>query len=261
VNELKGLVAKAVDSAHGNHVLQRVIELLKPTDVMFIVHELKESQSASKLAEHRYGCRVLERLIEHFPMEKLAEFLDDVISATEMTRFKDSLMMNPFGNFVIQHVLEHGNEEPKRRIVAVLLDNLKEAANDPHACSVLDKALSYTSFQEQIAEQILGTAGLLAEMATQRGGCAATQRLFLVCNDSALLQAKQQISVVVQELLLTKHGRALLQTVAPEFVPPGEPSASSARARASTLGNSPTGQSNSRKNQARWHGISGRSQC
>jgi hypothetical protein len=217
VNELRGHVVSALDSAHGNHVLQRCIELMRPTAVNFILTELHQSEKSSQLACHRYGCRVLERLIEHFPRDKLVVFLDDVVIEAK------ALCLNPFGNFVIQHVLEHGSDDQKRRIVKVLKDNLQEIATDAHACSVLDKALSYTTFQQELASAILEKEGLLADMAAQRGGFAATQRLFKVFQGDASAQAKRQLTAHLPELLSTKHGKMLLQSVAPEFTFADEP--------------------------------------
>merc|ERR1740130_2286293 len=121
--ELEGQVYKALESAHGNHVLQKCIELLPPGCLGFMLAELAADQCcqlSSDLASHKYGCRVLERFIEHFPCDKLDQFLKPVIDKAK------SLCMNSFGNFVIQHVLEHGTAEQKRSIVDMLKTNLRE---------------------------------------------------------------------------------------------------------------------------------------
>lgn len=221
VSELRTRVVEATMDPNANHVLQRAIELMSPGSVHFVLQELIDyKKGMSELAKHRYGCRVLERLIEHFPPELLERLVDEMLSDAH------SLLGHPFGNFVMQHLLEHGHEGCKRALVRLLLcrDNvdLKFAAAHPHACSVLDKALSYAHPQDQsaLAKQVLDIDGLLATMACHRGGFAATQRVFKVVSDDKALHAKaqQQLSQRAAELLGSKHGRALVAQVHPALI-------------------------------------------
>eukprot|EP00931_Biecheleriopsis_adriatica_P012475 TRINITY_DN11362_c0_g1_i1.p1 TRINITY_DN11362_c0_g1~~TRINITY_DN11362_c0_g1_i1.p1 ORF type:complete len:392 (+),score=92.85 TRINITY_DN11362_c0_g1_i1:84-1259(+) len=219
--ELHGHVCEALESPHANHVLQRAIELMRPTSVHFVLIELQAWGRPAALARHRYGCRVLERLIEHFPMKSLGVFLDEILAESH------ELSRHVYGNFVVQHVVEHGDQNHRRQIVEMLLKDLMGAALDQHACSVLDKALSYGSHEDQcrLAEQVLRAEGLLATMANLRGGFAATQRLF---------KARSQIKLRANDIARTKHGRALVAAILPELAPvlPGVmPSPSRANAR------------------------------
>ncbi|CAE8657729.1 unnamed protein product, partial [Polarella glacialis] len=93
------------------------------------------------------------------------------------------------------------------------------AAKDPHACSVLDKALSYGSQEDQgrLAQQVIEEQGLLATMANLRGGFAATQRLFKVVDGHLLKEARSQLQSRAIDISRTKHGRALVNAVLPEF--------------------------------------------
>mmetsp|Transcript_56508 Transcript_56508/g.109048 ORF Transcript_56508/g.109048 Transcript_56508/m.109048 type:complete len:423 (-) Transcript_56508:196-1464(-) len=212
-HELKGHVCEALESPHANHVLQQVIELMRPSAVNFIVPELRRWGKPSALARHRYGCRVLERLIEHFPPSDLALLVDEVLEEAL------HLCRHVYGNFVMQHVLEHGEQRQKRCIIDVLCSDLSGAALDQHACSVLDKALSYGSPGDQLllAEQVVNETGLLAAMATMRGGFAATQRLFRVVGGRLLEDARSQLVSQAQEIQRTKHGRALIAAVLPDY--------------------------------------------
>lgn len=229
MEELKGHIREALESPHANHVLQRAIELMRPSAVKFVLPELAQWGKPAALARHRYGCRVLERLIEHFPPMHLAGFLTEVLEdALELCR-------HVYGNFVMQHVLEHGEQAHRRRIIDVLCSDLSGAALDQHACSVLDKALSYGAIedQQQLAEQVLKEPGLLAAMANMRGGFAATQRLFKVVEGPLLDEARTQLVSQAQEIQRTKHGRALICTVLPDYnVQPMPSVPSPARVRA-----------------------------
>lgn len=210
--ELRGHVREALESPHANHVLQRAIELMRPSSVHFVLAELREWGRPSSLAKHRYGCRVLERLIEHFPLASLEAFLAEILEESR------ELSRHVYGNFVVQHVLEHGEQTHRRHIVDMLMRDLLGAATDQHACSVLDKALSYCSQEDQqrLAQRLLSEEGLLATMANFRGGFAATQRLFKVVGGKLLDEARSQIKHRASDIIRTKHGRALVATILPD---------------------------------------------
>ena len=75
----QGHVQQALESPHANHVLQRAINLLAPSSVRFILDELMQCVHPVALARHPFGCRVLQRLIEHFPPEWLEQPLREIL--------------------------------------------------------------------------------------------------------------------------------------------------------------------------------------
>merc|ERR1712216_423577 len=136
--ELKGHVCEMVGSPHANHVLQRLIELLPPSSVTFVLEEMAARWSPDYVAKHKYGCRVFARMLEHFPVAAgtctpLASFLDVLLENAEAHCF------HAMATFMMQHLLEHGSEKHKAVIVAALLGSLERAALDSHASGVLDK--------------------------------------------------------------------------------------------------------------------------
>lgn len=207
-----------VYSPHANHVLQKCIELLPPEHVGFILDELTVEQcgkASDWLACHKYGCRVLERFLEHFDPKQMGPFLSPVIEESK------KLCKDQYGNFVIQHVLEHGSEEQQSLIVQMLMDNLEDMVTDNHACSVLSKALSYPGqqLQRKLALAIV-QEGLLGKMAAKsqgHGGIEAADRLLKVLQeDDAFPEAKRQLMEKVSELQ-SKQGKALIASFAPEM--------------------------------------------
>ena len=116
-----------------------------------------------------------------------------------------------YGNFVIQHLLEHGEQEHRKRIIQALNRDLKTVALDQFGGNVLDKALSYGPVDEQrrIADLVLCEKGLLGDMALLRSGFAAAQRLIRVARADAklLAKARSQLAARACEIQETKHGR------------------------------------------------------
>jgi len=64
--EFQGHVRKALESPHANHVLQRAVELMAPTTTRFLLDELTRTWDLASVVQHKFGCRLLERVFEHF---------------------------------------------------------------------------------------------------------------------------------------------------------------------------------------------------
>jgi len=209
--EFFGQVCDALESPHAHHVLQRIVELMPPSSVSFILRELQSKWSPAFVARHRFGCRVLERVIEHFPAcphagAELAYFLEGILHDAAPHCY------HSFSTFVMQHILEYGNVEQQRAIVSSLRTDLWRAALDMHAVGCLDKALSFQPFEDQVAlaSAILDAEGLLTRMALTRKGLPVARRLLRVIDGANLEQARRQLSGDAAKLARSKGGKALL---------------------------------------------------
>lgn len=144
------------------------------------------------MAKHKFGCRVLERMIEHFPSAKTypawAQFLDRLLENAAIHCY------HSFATFIMQHLMEHGTEEHKRVIAQAVTQELERAASDSHASGVLDKALCFLSVQEQLklASEILAIDGLLGRMVVANR--PAAERLLRVVSGPLMTEAKRQLA-------------------------------------------------------------------
>ena len=177
--ELRGHVCQAIESPHANYVIQRVIELMRPSSINFVLGEIEQRP---ELVRHRFGCRVVQRLIEHFPPERLATYLDKVLLDTWRH------CRHCFANYVMQHLLEHGSQAHRSHIIQTLCSDLKSVVRNVYACNVLGKALSYGEDQYRLAKLVLHQGGL-GEMARMRTGFEATKRLVWIVHEDAHLLA------------------------------------------------------------------------
>lgn len=55
---------KCIKDQNGNHVIQKVIERVSPVYTQFIVETFHNK--VFQLATHPYGCRVIQRILEHY---------------------------------------------------------------------------------------------------------------------------------------------------------------------------------------------------
>jgi len=177
--ELRGHVWELIRSPHANHVLQKFIQVLPPQALQFIVDELVATPRAagrtcvSQAARHRFACRVVERLVEQCPVEIARALLDQLVEDGV------ALCSHPYGNFVVQHMLEHAPREHRARLNRLLEQNVHVAETQCHARAVLSKALTQAEGEEltSLVRVILGRPGLLSSMARTRHGHAGVAHL------------------------------------------------------------------------------------
>lgn len=175
--ELRGHVWEAVEHIHANYVLQKCVEILSSCGSQWIIEELVGCGKGSGvyLAKHRLGCRIFQRLLEHCTADQVKPLVDDLLSGD-----LEKLCAHPFANYVFQHLLEHGAEGQRRRLLAVLIDNVEWMGTDHHAAAVVSQALHHGSPDEKAAlgKALLDRPALLLQMATRRLGHETVQRLF-----------------------------------------------------------------------------------
>ena len=69
--------------------------------MQFIIDSFKE-KGLVEICVHQYGCRVIQRMLEHCKEEQKKPIYREVFE-----RVLD-LTKDQYGNYVISHVLEHG---------------------------------------------------------------------------------------------------------------------------------------------------------
>lgn len=138
--ELRGNVHLAIKSPHGNYVIQQVIEMLPPAQCNFIVQELLGF--GASMARHRFGCRILCRLLEHCADE--ADLLINEVLADAV-----DLARHAFAHHVLESILEHGTIEQRRKIVLALCSDLQTSLSNRNASSVVEKVLIYCASEQQ----------------------------------------------------------------------------------------------------------------
>jgi hypothetical protein len=170
--ELHGHVCELIQSPSGNYVIQKVIEVLPTSEYRFVLSEL--AGNVKGLAQHRFGCRIFCRLLEHSggtPSQELDLLLDellvDVVEACKA----------PFAHYAVDAVLEHGTHVQRRQIGEALKGNLWKLANHKHASHIIEKAFGIGEEHcpvdiqlELVQELIFEGPKALEALATKRYG-------------------------------------------------------------------------------------------
>ncbi|KAF8392794.1 hypothetical protein HHK36_021031 [Tetracentron sinense] len=178
VHELDGQVMTCVYDQNGNHVIQKCIECVSTEKIGFIISAF--CGQVATLSTHPYGCRVIQRVLEHCTDELQSRCIVD-----EILESACALAQDQYGNYVTQHVLERGKPHERSQIIGKLTGKIVQMSQHKFASNVIEKCLEHgdTAERELMIEEIVG----------QTEG-----------NDNLLIMMKDQFAnYVVQKILET----------------------------------------------------------
>jgi len=155
--EFHGNVIACIHDQNGNHVMQKCIEVMSTkakrarsngsmysAQIDFIIKDVLSNVEA--LSCHPYGCRVLQRMLEHCVDEQRVKVLDQVKSSHRV------LLDDQYGNYVIQHVLQFGRSSDRDSILEIVIENgLLSMSRQKFASNVVEKLLKYGSSSQRNA--------------------------------------------------------------------------------------------------------------
>eukprot|EP01082_Thalassiosira_pseudonana_P010303 g9249.t1.1.5e17418a g9249 g9249.t1 contig36:204652-206381(+) len=134
ISEFHEKVITLIHDPNGNHVIQgciRVIsdfaisaekdgdpELAKSLadELQFIIYDV--ISNVDTLSKHRYGCRVVQRVIEYCVEKQKEAVLEVIISCVQNEK---SIVEDQYGNYVIQQTIVCGKEEHQAAILEALI--------------------------------------------------------------------------------------------------------------------------------------------
>ena len=117
--------------------MQKVIECVPSEHLNFIVDAF--AGQVYQLSTHPYGCRVIQRILEHCNQDQTAQILDEIHPQTEQ------LTMDQYGNYVVQHILEHGRADDKTKITGEMRGRVVQLAQHKFASNVIEKCVTSSS--------------------------------------------------------------------------------------------------------------------
>lgn len=207
-SELHGHVWTAIQCPYANYVIQKCIGTMKAESAQFIIDEIVRRGPAAtcKAARNQYGCRTLQRLLEHCFPQQLQGLVDGLL--TDALR----LCMHIYGNYVMRHVMEYGQAEQRHRLAMYVREYIVELGSDEKGCAVVAKALSHASRADQksLAAAVLGSSGLVAAMACMRHGHGASEALLRIVRGEDLEEARRQLCEAAPRLESSRFGRSVL---------------------------------------------------
>jgi hypothetical protein len=208
VSGMHGHVRAALKSMFANYVIQKIVEVMPWTSARFIPEELLGA--GQQIARHRFGCRILCRLLEHGPLSDcgLAALLEEVLVDTA------ALSSHEFGNYVVRHSLEFGLPEHRRWVAWALCadGNLTATACHQFGSRVMETALQFCGPEEQhmLAAELLGSKERVIALATSVAGRHVVKVLMAVAGGIYREHIVELLRPAVNELRESAYGGLVL---------------------------------------------------
>jgi hypothetical protein len=200
--ELRGRVWELLKCPHGNFVLQKCIEILPPEESQFIIDELRMAGVGS-VVRHRFGCRILQRLLEHCPQQQLEPL------TCEIQQDSFALSTHIYGHYVLQHLVEHGSAEDIQCICAMLTQCLPWVASSMYGVELVGTALCHAAPEEQasLVSSLVSSPKLMVRMASSRHGHVAAKQALKLATESDRQVALAELAKEDARLRASRYGR------------------------------------------------------
>lgn len=143
VEELKPDIMRIVKDQNGNHVIQKIIQMVPQQCIPFIMDAFQNQ--IESLASHNYGCRVIQRILEYGTEAEKKSLMTDLHACAA------KLITDQYGNYVTQHIIAQGEPEDRQQIIQLVLQRLIVFSKHKFASNVVEKSIEYGTTEDRRA--------------------------------------------------------------------------------------------------------------
>ncbi|CAG8483565.1 22051_t:CDS:10, partial [Gigaspora rosea] len=126
-------VVPLIKDLNGNHVIQKCLHRLSHEENQFIYNAV--SKNCIEVATHRHGCCVLQRCIDRASESQKIQLV------TEITFHALTLVQDPFGNYVVQYVLDLGDSRFTDALIRKFIGNVCLLSVQKFSSNVMEKCI------------------------------------------------------------------------------------------------------------------------
>lgn len=204
-SELVGHVWEALKCMHANHVVQKCITTIRPQAAQFVIDELSHHgpKGILQAARHRFGCRILQRLLEHCTEEQMYQIIEVLLNdAVELSS-------HAYGHYVMQHIFEQCGSDVVSRLASILQQSLTNMDADGFVGSVIGKAFTHINNEAcvSLASSLLQEHARVLVMACSRWGYLAVKTALQLVADAEQEKACSELASCSTKLRATRYGR------------------------------------------------------
>mmetsp|Transcript_60275 Transcript_60275/g.111785 ORF Transcript_60275/g.111785 Transcript_60275/m.111785 type:complete len:502 (+) Transcript_60275:95-1600(+) len=208
VKDLHGHVREGMGSPHANYVLQKVVEVMPIEIASFVAEEL--AGITADACRHRYGCRIVCRLIEQFARSECVVKLMD-----EMMKDMADLARHSFGHHVMQAVLEHGADKYKQAIAKELAKDILANATNRNGTFVIERALfNCESKDASMLLHLLAEDDVLDDLIVNQFGIFIAKTLLQNAPKPMVDGIWEKVNSAPEDVRGNKHFQKLLEQLA-----------------------------------------------
>jgi hypothetical protein len=133
IGALRYRVVELIQDLNGNHVIQKCLNKLSPTDAQFIFDAV--GTNCIDVGTHRHGCCVLQRCIDHASGEQKAWLI------RQISNNAFHLVQDPFGNYVVQYILDLNEPIFTEPLVGMFAGRVGQLSKQKFSSNVIEKCL------------------------------------------------------------------------------------------------------------------------
>ncbi|VAH81703.1 unnamed protein product [Triticum turgidum subsp. durum] len=196
----------------GNYVVQKFFEHGSSTQRRELADKL--FGHVLTLSIQMYGCRVIQkRVLEHCTDTNTQQIvMDEILQSVCM------LAQDQYGNYVIQHVMQHGKPHERSFIIEKLAGQIIQMSQQKFASNVVEKCLTFggPSEREVIINEMLGTTDEnepLQAMMKDQFGNYVVQKVLETCDDQQRELILSRIKVHLNALKKYTYGKHIVARV------------------------------------------------
>jgi hypothetical protein len=205
----RGLMRSVViltNDLHGHYVIQCCLDTLELTASGFILKAMRGH--CLTIATHRQGCLVLQKCFDR-PVD------DALVSlAEEIAGVAGELAQDPFGNYVVQHVLKNGDRHSnvQRTIALNLIPNMIFLSTQKFSSNVVELCFSVAdeSTKKLMVQRLLDDVDGLSKLVKDQYGNYVVQSILTTSPQEQVELLLTAMRPALHELEGTQAGRRVL---------------------------------------------------
>ncbi|KAM0878251.1 hypothetical protein ACQ4PT_034995 [Festuca glaucescens] len=223
-DKLNGHILNLSFQMYGCRVVQKVIEVVDMDRKIDIVHELKNS--VLKCINDQNGNHVIQKCIERVPedhcnvvFQRVLEHCHDPATQSavmnEIVQHALGLTEDKYGNYVVQHVLQHGKPEERSSIIQKLSGQVVILSQQKYASNVVEKCLAFGTADERdgLIREIVSCGQTFQALMKDQFGNYVVQKVLQTCDDKYLEMILSSIKLHLDELKNYTYGKHIVARV------------------------------------------------
>nr|CCA21998.1 conserved hypothetical protein [Albugo laibachii Nc14] len=210
VHALKDDAVRLCIDSNGNHVIQRALQYFNPKFTQFIFDAV--SRECTTVGTHRHGCCVLQRCLDAANVTQKKE----LIAQVEYHAMK--LMQDPYGNYVVQYVLDACTAEEAIGIMMKPLGHVFELSIQKFSSNVVEKCLEKAPerIRRRYVEELIVCAKMQRLLQDQFANYVV-QRALCVCAESQCMALVAAICPHLSAMKNSSNGRRISARIEKRF--------------------------------------------
>ncbi len=203
---LKDRVVELVQDLNGNHVVQKCLNKLGPENSQFIFDAV--GRHCVIVGTHRHGCCVLQRCIDHAKGAQRAQ----LISAITSNAF--SLVQDPFGNYVVQYILDLDEPAFTKPLCHNFAGNIPSLSKQKFSSNVIEKCLRTADFETKriMIEEMLNS-NEIEKMLRDSFANYVVQTAMDYADPDTKMRMVDTIRPILPAIKQTPHGRRIASKI------------------------------------------------